>query len=110
MQWKSIKIRSSHVQDIREKKKRKREKTKRRWADRGNNNRRHSLQPGVNLSDVVVVGVIPPVAAGLGDRGRDVELCHLFRLLEDVDVHALGNVPCDVTVESWDGMLVTLFE
>jgi len=60
------------------------------------------LQARVDLCHVVVVGVIPPVAAGLGDRGWDVELLHLAGLLEDVDVHALGGVPCDVAVESWD--------
>jgi hypothetical protein len=67
-----------------------------------------SLQARVDLRHVVVVGVVPPVAAGLGDRGRDVELGHLSGLLEDVDVHALGSVPCDVAVESWNAMLVSI--
>jgi hypothetical protein len=83
-------------------------KRKRWWAEA--TSRRHSLQPRVDLRDIVVVGVVPPVAAGLGDRRRDVELCHFFGLLEEVDVHALGNVPCDVTVESWDEMSVILFK
>lgn len=81
------------------------------WRVRGDNTAdtlELCLQARVDLRDVVVVGVVPPVAAGLGDRGRDVELCHFSGLLEDVDVHALRSVPCDVAVESWDEMLVIL--
>jgi hypothetical protein len=47
---------------------------------------------------VVAVRVIPPVATCLRNRSRHAHFLHLLRLLEQVDVHALGCVPGDVAV------------
>lgn len=60
------------------------------------------LQARVDLRHVVVVGEVPPVAAGLGDGGGHVHLLHLLGVLEDVDVHALAGVPRDVAVQGPD--------
>lgn len=60
--------------------------------------RHRLLQSRVDLRHVVVIGEVPPVAACLRNRGRHVQLLHLFGVLEDVDVHSLRSMPCHMAV------------
>lgn len=57
--------------------------------------RETTLDTGVNVINDMVVGVVHPVGAVIVLATWNVDIAHdLFRVLEDVECKALGDVPC----------------